>query len=343
MYAPEFVTGQSEILRRLFVAKNKSRIEWVDIAKAVAIICMIIGHVLPVGSNIRNLIFSFHMPLFFVCAGLFETDNISWENLKRRALRNVRKLIFPCIVTQFIGGCFRMIVYNENVLTIIKTEIMKFFWASAYENNGVYLGALWFLVVLYWSKLLFYVIQLIFPSKYNGIVYLFLALIGGMISKHVRLPQGGDIVLVASLFIYSGFLLSKAKNILEKYWNVVIFISFIFWIYWWENGIYIELGIRYYPKFVICIFEAVCGCLCIFALSKVLNNTIFSKMLAYIGQHTLLILCVHYLDWMINFLWYGKEIWRVCILRTVIDIIIALGIVKGYEKIVFRIRRRKDG
>ncbi len=43
---------------------EKERIEWVDIAKGIAIIAMIIGHGCPKRA-IVSFIFSFHMPLFF--------------------------------------------------------------------------------------------------------------------------------------------------------------------------------------------------------------------------------------------------------------------------------------
>ena len=45
-----------------YMSDNK-RIEWVDIAKGIAIVLMIIGHTVPYGSKVRNFIFSFHMQL----------------------------------------------------------------------------------------------------------------------------------------------------------------------------------------------------------------------------------------------------------------------------------------
>ena len=45
------------------------RLNWLDIAKGLAIICTIIGHTVAFGGRTRNLIFSFHMPLFFLLAG----------------------------------------------------------------------------------------------------------------------------------------------------------------------------------------------------------------------------------------------------------------------------------
>ena len=46
----------------------KKRIDWLDIAKGIAIICTIIGH--SFGKNrIGVFIFSFHMPIFFILSG----------------------------------------------------------------------------------------------------------------------------------------------------------------------------------------------------------------------------------------------------------------------------------
>lgn len=43
---------------------TKERILWIDVAKGIAIVLMIIGHTVQFGNPIRNFIFSFHMPLF---------------------------------------------------------------------------------------------------------------------------------------------------------------------------------------------------------------------------------------------------------------------------------------
>lgn len=54
----------------------KTRIQWIDIAKGITIIAMIIGHSVPYGSSIRNLIFSFHMPLFFILTGYTMREDV---------------------------------------------------------------------------------------------------------------------------------------------------------------------------------------------------------------------------------------------------------------------------
>ena len=44
----------------------KKRIEWIDAAKGLAICGTVISHTVSFGSFVRNLLFSFHMPLFFL-------------------------------------------------------------------------------------------------------------------------------------------------------------------------------------------------------------------------------------------------------------------------------------
>lgn len=43
------------------------RIEWVDLAKGIAILAVITGH--ETSGFIKFLIFSFHMPIFFILSG----------------------------------------------------------------------------------------------------------------------------------------------------------------------------------------------------------------------------------------------------------------------------------
>ena len=45
-----------------------SRIDWVDLAKGIAILLVILGHTVKV-PIIRAAIFSFHMLLFFILSG----------------------------------------------------------------------------------------------------------------------------------------------------------------------------------------------------------------------------------------------------------------------------------
>lgn len=46
----------------------KKRILWIDIAKAIAILLMVVGHT-SIPNVLSNFIWAFHMPLFFIASG----------------------------------------------------------------------------------------------------------------------------------------------------------------------------------------------------------------------------------------------------------------------------------
>lgn len=48
---------------------KSNRIEEVDISKGIGMVLVIMGH-LCVSASLRNFIYSFHMPLFFILSGM---------------------------------------------------------------------------------------------------------------------------------------------------------------------------------------------------------------------------------------------------------------------------------
>ena len=48
---------------------GSKRLDWIDIAKGIAMILVIVGHTVPNPSPLRHAIFSFRMPVFFILAG----------------------------------------------------------------------------------------------------------------------------------------------------------------------------------------------------------------------------------------------------------------------------------
>ena len=46
-----------------------SRMNWLDFAKGIAMISVVLGHALDDDSSLSTLIYIFHMPFFFIMAG----------------------------------------------------------------------------------------------------------------------------------------------------------------------------------------------------------------------------------------------------------------------------------
>lgn len=70
------------------------RLLWVDYAKAVAIVLMVLGHAgLPNTGKVSMIIYMFHMPLFFMLSGYF--DNSNKLNAKDFFVKSAKTILVP--------------------------------------------------------------------------------------------------------------------------------------------------------------------------------------------------------------------------------------------------------
>lgn len=60
---------------------TKQRDVTADMLKGWAILLVIVGHVSSISPIVKSLIFSFHMPLFFLVAGWFFHPKVDLRNL----------------------------------------------------------------------------------------------------------------------------------------------------------------------------------------------------------------------------------------------------------------------
>ena len=130
--------------------KISKYLEWVDWAKVIGIYLMVLGHGGLVNADIRQFIFSFHMPLFFILSGFLYKQRTFAETLKK----NIHTLLVPYLIMNGILLLFYL------VLKIIKGTMTWDFLTS--RLGAVLLGLgyntesliplstpLWFLIALF--------------------------------------------------------------------------------------------------------------------------------------------------------------------------------------------------
>ncbi len=84
------------------IFSDPERTYWINIAKVIGIYLMILGHVKMKGEGnltITNIIFAFHMPLFFFLSGLVHKQRPPKETLKRC----MWQIIVPYVLWYFIS------------------------------------------------------------------------------------------------------------------------------------------------------------------------------------------------------------------------------------------------
>lgn len=268
---------------------DRKRIDWLDIAKGIAIICTIIGH--SFGKNrIGVFIFSFHMPLFFILSG-YTIRKISFDQFKKATIKDFIRLIIPIFVVFAIDFVLQTCFFDKSAFSLIKSDIRKFIWGTC--NRGV--GRLWFLVALFYAKFFFRLILNGIP-KYREIFLLIGTYVFSVPGLKIEIPQNLDLVFVAMLFMDIGYHFRNSIDENSKKIEKIGIVAFFIWVYLvWEKNIYTDLAQRLYSP--LAIIAAICGSLCIIQLSQLFECSKFLvKVLGFFGKWSLDLLCIHQLD-----------------------------------------------
>lgn len=135
--------------------KKNARIHWVDQAKGIATILVVLGHVLTNGMSsgivtqkslalLINLIYSFHMPLFFFISGYLQSveSAVSVRVLCQKFKRNLMDLAIPYMIFTYAYLLIKM-VFGATSAVINQVSFFDFI-AVLFIPAGEY----WFLYAL---------------------------------------------------------------------------------------------------------------------------------------------------------------------------------------------------
>lgn len=292
------------------IIKNKSkRIYYLDIARAIGIILIIIGY-MNINQYIKTFIFTFHVPLFFIISGYLFKKRTLKECLKK----TFKELIIPYILISILiiaAVIVKSHFYLKQENNVTNELFIKWLLASLYGcGSGIHfginqIGAIWFLLALGISKIIY---NCIYDYKHKIILILIISYIGYKTSKILFLPFSIQPGMFAIIFFYFGNLLREKNEIFDKY-KIIIYIlgifSLIFCSISQKNTLSIATANVTYG--LLNILGAIGGSLIIIEVSKFLENIkIIKDIFIYIGQNTEKILGFHLLA--LNVLTFTKII-----------------------------------
>lgn len=314
-----------EVLMSGNPATQKKRIAWIDIAKGFTILTVIWSHTLSFGSLPRNLIFSFHMPLFFILSGFTLKPAKDFKDLVTRTKKDFIRLILPVILIIAASGALNVFLRGAQISTEVHDYFYRLFWA-----NGVPLaeglpsmGMPWFLVALFFSKLLLRVFSLLTKDAFEliGILCGVVGLALGV--KHIWLPFNFDIALVCTMFVAGGVLAHRYYITLQKHKAILFIVSLIFVYQMLLSGRYIEIATHSYD--VATIIGGFSASFIVCVLCKAISSVgIIHKVFCFIGMNTMPIFLTHHLDRFFSFLFLNGNMYIECILRTFWVLLFAL-------------------
>ena len=110
----------------------KQRDVSIDIAKGVAILSVIIGHCVLTNNIVAHVIYSFHMPLFFLFAGYFYRQKPIAGSFRN----DFSRLIVPFLVFAFVGASkFTITRYLEGAYDSIPLIWLGALWGSGGDHH----------------------------------------------------------------------------------------------------------------------------------------------------------------------------------------------------------------
>ena len=193
----------------------KKRYPEFDVAKAIALAGVIIGHSIYLGTpdRLASVFYSFDMPLFFIVSGFFSKTEakLTPDYVKK----NAKSLLMPYLITcvGVIGCSFLGAVLTGKANP---TEIANhWFMASLYGCGGITpttpafvsaIGALWYLFALFFGKMLLTVVN---QFRHPTIMALGFFFCGNVLAQIIWLPWSILQALSATLFLYIGQIIRK--------------------------------------------------------------------------------------------------------------------------------------
>lgn len=300
------------------------RIQWLDILKGIGILMVIGGHSLITNSYLATMIWSVHMPLFFICAGItfkFYPRKIAFE-------KNVKRLMIPYVVGCLVVLLFdlilsRMILHNgsydlHTVWIVIEDYMGRMIYGSGMHGftsdnlhiNLKSIGALWFFCALFVSRIVYNEIAY-FPKKWKTVLVLMLFVFGYQSTnflteaKGIWLPFSIQTGITALIFLYMGELIRDNMSEIEKHKRSVLLCSSCIYVFVIYCGISAGMVGNTYGRGYLGILGAFFGTVVwMFVAKGIAVFPVVSQVLGWIGTRTDRFLIFHLAE--LNFVpWKG--------------------------------------
>lgn len=273
-----------------------SRIGWIDTAKGIGLLCVILGHLsIP---YLDTWIYFFHMPLFFFLSGfVFSGRKYDFATFLKK---KVRSLVIPYFT---LGGgifLFFCVVYAlegrpaGDYLQMVKNFLVQeHYWT------------VWFLACLFLTELIAYGIHATFPEKPLAADAVSIALCGfGLLRYRLgwgSLPWNLDVALIAQFFFRAGFRFRTVEPGLKRFDGLKVLPKLAIvggmmgldlvlgFVCIRVSGASMDMSVGWYGNALLIFPAAFCGILGVILFARMIEW----KWLRWLGRNTMVIFAWH--------------------------------------------------
>lgn len=280
-------------------SKAKTRLTYIDIARGIAILLVVIGHMNQFYRNnldisnpqMLSFIYTLHIPLFFIISGmLFSEKSFKDVSFTKFLIKKIKTLIVPYLFLDITGGLFNVFVYSDVTLVNIKNVVVN---TLTLHCN---VGANWFISALFIGEIILYFFMKFYMPIYKYIAWIPFLLINVFypFSHWINIAVRG---VIAFTFILLGYYLKEFfKSDLNKRWYMILISLVITYMVSKFNGQIDVWGSTIGNPFL-CVLGGLAGSYAVIGISKLIS----SKLLVFIGQNTMTMMGTHMI--LIFFIW----------------------------------------
>lgn len=251
--------------------KNK-RNQWLDIAKGLTIILMVLGHT-SIPEIFSRFIWSFHMPLFFIASGW--TTNWGKYSFGEFMVKKSKNIMLPFVV-------------YSTIILLIYEDLIGGGRLIQWLTSGWEAYALWFIPVLFLASVINRLLYMMQNKCLRYVVMVVILVAGCLLSyEHLHLPWTLSSVPFASSLVLLGTELKRIQRWIDEP-------------RWWmfACGFSMAIGISHFWRLDMCFnnilpivpltIGAVAGTLMMFTLSSyiAMYTKACSRVLQAIGRET---------------------------------------------------------
>lgn len=254
---------------------DNNRIPYIDSAKTIGILLMIIGHCYWKDSipYLNRLIYSFHMPLFVIISGMFLKPRPFKEAVIKYSKAYLKPYGLVCLLIAIIPLVADLI--NSTSFVCIRDYIVRFLFASgSSKGNEIWADlpivcAFWFLVALFWGTSLTSWILNKFTVFEQILICVSLFSLSCYSIQYIRLPFSLQAGLSFPLYLIIGHYIKK-YNILNQRYDVFTIVAMVIT---WMVAVRTSISISHcvYSGYFISLLGAITGSILFLTVIRKLN------------------------------------------------------------------------
>jgi fucose 4-O-acetylase-like acetyltransferase len=293
-----------------FADDNFKRVSFIDIAKGLSILIVVLGHTLLLGNSLEklNIVMGiFRLPFFFFLSGIFFSTK---KNFLSYSIIKFDGLVKPFISTIVLVSILRLMTSNA---TSTFHHFLRMLYGTG-DSIGWPWSPMWFLphlwTVFVFSSALLNMVDYDQQKKlFKFALLLFLLLIGSYIIKtffelnihffgpmklFTGLPFSLDLVFFSSFYFILGYTIKKhVINFKANYFIFLIGCMFIY-ISVFHFDAYINLNQRIIDNPLFAIPSSLIGIYCALTISQIISNLRhLNRAFLILGVNSLFILIFH--------------------------------------------------